>query len=76
MCTRKKLHKIKNSTTGADASGGCQLAGIHKSLTTHSELANTEAKQMLINHIGNNQLGVTATYQHASEIAVDLAIAF
>ena len=32
---------VKNSTTGADASGKYQLAGIHKfinALTTHSEL--------------------------------------
>ena len=35
------FHPEKNSTTGADASGKYQLAGIHKfinALTTHSEL--------------------------------------
>ena len=58
------LTEKENSTTGADASGKYQLAGIHKfinALTTHSELlsyppssaaecsyANTEAKQVLI----------------------------
>ena len=65
----KSLSWYKNSTTGADASGKYQLAGIHKfinALTTHSELLShppSECSRMqLCKHRSQadvNQLGVT-----------------
>ena len=70
-----QICKIKNSTTGADASGEFQLAAciqfIHALATqVIRAVMQTEAKRVLI-----NQLGCDCNMQHKSEIAIGFATA-